>query len=681
LSRRVTEYRETPETREIVEREQAELKSRIFYNQIGHPEYGGTYAPIVVPEGSQVASIEEKTITAQGPLRDGEKAKTTTTLEVTLEKKTAIPVKSVSETILDTSKPTKEQVAVGVKTDPMFLFKEQQKTTAKEFVAGAVASVENTAYSGIKTAGLIADFYQAPAIVRGAIKTVAEFGPQPPPTVSSGLIGKGVGLVTGQDNKDWEKATERPAYAVGSVLGDILQSITLSETIKSIQGSQVKKIVGAKEIEHTEGTGRSLTRTRATEYLTETKTVSGSEAKKLSEFQRLTDPKRIVLAGDQVRIEKYGEGAKSLVSSQLEVFRKPNPILETISASKKQSIFKSALEKLHLTKSAGDDVVAVNTRIFSEKGTVFSSKNVGIVTKSGKSFVQSTDEIIAIGTKAGSHNLPPVLPKGIAVAKKTFTGVFVEGTIDSQAYLKLTKALPANYIDWYRQMGGISREIIQRTLPATVTVTTNVVGIQLASNVAGALGGVAGVVAPKISSALINPIVGSSKIYTSLIPLSILSSVVNDKQPERLSPFSGNLLSYDSGVAEKQVPFSILPSPSRSIIPKPSFNVPKFDIDQPIDQNLDPVISPKGSTYVDVGVDMKTSPKESVGEFSTETVVSGGGSFLPSLGSGHARFIPEVGASFSLRKGGSRRKRLKYAGRQQRMYPIKTAKQLLEGFA
>jgi len=672
LSRRITEYRETPETRGIVEREQAELQSRVFYKQIGYPEYGGKYAPIVVPEGSRVARIEEKTITAQGPLRDGDKAKTTTTLEVSLEEKTVTPMKSVSEHIMDTSKPTMEQVAVGVKTDPMFLFKQQEKTTAKEFVAGAVASVEHTLYSGVKTASLIADFYQVPDIVRGSIKVASDYGPQPPPTVSSGLIGKGVGLVTGQESTDLEKATRSPAYAVGSILGDVLQSITLSETIKGIRGSnvKVKRLVGAKEQEFTKGTGKTLDRNRLTEYLTETKTVSKAEAKNLKEFQRLTTPTKIGLAGEQVRIEKYGGLDAIIRHKSAEVWRKPSPILETISASKKQGLVRTALDKLHLSRGSGDKVVAVSSKTFSEKGTVFSYKHIGITTKAGKSFVQSTDEIIAIGTKAGSKNLPMVFPKGMAFADKTFSGVLIEGTIDTQAYLKLTKAVgPAFAQKWYPQMGGVSASILQKTLPATVTVTTKIVGLQLASNVAGVLGGITGVVAPKLTSQFSSVIGAGTKMYTSLIPLSILSRVVNEKQdPSIIIPFS------------KLPSRSLVSDPSFSITPKQTFPIPQVFVDQPQDQFVSPVISPKGSTYLDVDLDMRTGIKQAVDPITPETVVSGGGSFIPMLGTVPARFIPEVGASFGLRKSNSKRKRIGFSGKQKRMYPIKTAEQFLKEF-
>lgn len=52
--------------------------------------------------------------------------------------------------------------------------------------------------------------------------------PRPPPTVSGGLIGKGVGAVTGQPSYELEQALAYgPEYARGTILGDIAVSLAL----------------------------------------------------------------------------------------------------------------------------------------------------------------------------------------------------------------------------------------------------------------------------------------------------------------------------------------------------------------------------------------------------------------------------------------------------------------------
>jgi len=297
--------------------------------------------------------------------------------------------------------------------------------------------------------------------------------PRLAPTVTSSVINAALG-----SHRELEEIEKMPAgyklgYTTGSALTEAglmaVESVGVGRVVSVVKGVKVTRLTGAKEVERLVGTGTSLKATRVTQPIVQTQRVSSKTASKIAEFKRYVTPENLLMGGKQVKVEHYADDTVRVVSGATQASREASPFVETVSrqVATQPSIAQKVLQTLRVVKPTAK-TTSMSMKEYASEGIGFSSKTLGVAEK-GKSLIYSTQTVKAPQA---------VFPYGEAVAKKTFTSAMIEGSIDPQVYLKLTKAVgPEVAQKWYPQMGGVSAQVIQRTMPKSVRVVSDVIAV------------------------------------------------------------------------------------------------------------------------------------------------------------------------------------------------------------
>ena len=347
--------------------------------------------------------------------------------------------------------------------------------TPSYITIGGVNALENRVYD---TAGLIGSVKRS--VETGKLQYVPGFEgfnpnwktPRLGPTPTGSLIG----LALGNPEQAQEMNKMPYGYAIGAALGEgslfVLESYGAGKVISKIRGGKVTTITGARELEFARGTGDSLKVSRITQPILESQRVSGRSASQIAEFNRYIQPDKLLMGGSKIQIENYLDDTVRVISGSAEATRNAEPFLTTIQSAIKTnpSYFNRFLRTIGLAKNKPAQIVSMTAEGYSDEFIGFSSKTLGVVQK-GKSVIFSTETVLANEA---------VYPLGTSIAKKTFTGIMLEGKIDSQVYLKLVRAVGYKVAqEWYPQMGGISMQILERAKIPLVTVGTRVIGLSI----------------------------------------------------------------------------------------------------------------------------------------------------------------------------------------------------------
>lgn len=229
--------------------EQAFVRSKMFYESIGYPEYAGKYDPFETPKGYQIADIIE---TGEGKLNISfglkasqlvggsssawvsEKPGSAWLLQQRREEYKIAPLtgpllegiegeKGIAETLASfKTVPLLQRMGLPPPLSSLFSARDfmvsgktQEVRPFAEIGSLLIAPLERTAYPYMKLIGM---------------KT-----PLPPPTGPGGLIGKGLSLITGAPSDEWERAMAYgPDYVLGTFIGEALLSFGISKGLSSL---------------------------------------------------------------------------------------------------------------------------------------------------------------------------------------------------------------------------------------------------------------------------------------------------------------------------------------------------------------------------------------------------------------------------------------------------------------